>query len=141
MKRASILLTVIIFASCNGTGPTSTVSIQPGTYKGTFSITYFVEADSAFTQNSRTTFTFSDTGWYTCRGDVPYTPPSGGGEYKIVIDSLQLKDLVPHTAEFDWTLILNGSFHLARNGTTLTLTQNDNLHRRYRHIVLSLQSQ
>jgi hypothetical protein len=136
MKKKYILLYVLFFAACNITGPSSTGSIQPGTYEGSFSITYFAGTDSAATVISQTTFTFNDTGWYTCRGNLIYTPPVGGGEYKIINGLLCLKDLVPHTAEFDWSLILNGYFEITISGISLTLTQDDKTRSRYRYIVL-----
>ena len=141
MTKVSMLLCSLLFAACNSTGPTSELPIKPGTYEGTFSIAYFVGTDSVDTVQSRATFTFGDTGWYTCRGNLAYTPPAGGGEYRTVGDSLVLKDLAGHTTEFDWTLILNGSFYMTQSGTTLTLTQNDRKYSRYRHIVISLVSQ
>ncbi len=140
MKKKYVFFYSLLFAACNITGPSSNVSIQPGIYEGIFSITYFAGTDSSSNVKSQTTFTFNDTGWYTCRGNLTYTPPAGGGEYKLVNGLLQLKDLVPHTAEFDWSLILGGYFDITQSGTTLTLTQNDKKHARYRHIVIKLVS-
>ncbi len=138
MTKLTALLCSLIFVACDSTGPTSSLRIRPGTYEGTFSITYFSGTDSASTVQSHATFTFGDTGWYTCRGNLAFNPPAGGGEYRVVGDSLELKDLAMHTAEFDWTLILNGSFYMTQSGTTLTLTQDDRKYSRYRNIVVSL---
>ena len=138
MTRVSMLLCSLLLAACNSTGPDSELPIKPGTYEGTFFITYFSGTDSASTVQSHATFTFGDTGWYTCRGNLAYTPPAGGGEYRVVGDSLELKDLAMHTAEFDWSLILDGSFYMTQSGTTLTLTQDDRKYSRYRNIVVSL---
>jgi hypothetical protein len=134
MKIICILLCPLLTICCNITGPSF---IQPGTYEGTFSITYFSGTDSAFTIHSQTTFTFNDTGWYTCRGSKVYTPPAGGGKYHVWSKNLlELRDLVFHTAEFDWTLILNGYFHLTQSGTNLSLVQDDKTHARHRYIEI-----
>jgi hypothetical protein len=138
MTRISTLLCSLLFAACNSTGPTSELTMKPGTYEGTFSITYFTGTDSASTVQSHATFTFGDTGWYTCWGNLAFNPPAGGGEYRVVGDSLVLEDLAMHTAEFDWTLILNGSFYMTQSGGVLTLTQDDRRHSRYRNIVIGL---
>jgi hypothetical protein len=138
MKKICLLLCSLFFAACNSTDPSPNPSIRPGTYEGIFSITYFVGTDSASIVQSQTIFTFNDTGRYTCDGDVRYTPPTGGGEYHVIDDSLLLKDLVPHTTEFDWSLILNGTFSIEQSGDTLILAQVDRSRSRDRHIVMNL---
>ncbi|HEY9165869.1 MAG TPA: hypothetical protein VIS48_06875 [Candidatus Kryptonia bacterium] len=136
MKRYWMLLCSLLFVACTTTGPSSNLSIQSGTYTGTFSITNYVGTDSASTQQTQATFAFSDTGWYTCGGGLV---PTGGGKYNVTGDSLYLQDMVAHLAIFDWTLILNGSFHGAVDGNKLTLTQDDKAYHRYRNIVITRQ--
>ncbi|HEY9164680.1 MAG TPA: hypothetical protein VIS48_00815 [Candidatus Kryptonia bacterium] len=136
MKKYCMLLCSLLFVACTTTGPSSNLSIQSGTYTGTFSIMNYVGTDSPSTQQSQTTFTFSDTGWYTCGGGLV---PTGGGKYNVTGDSLYLQDMVAHLAIFDWTLILNGSFHGKVDGNKLTLTQDDKAYHRYRNIVITRQ--
>jgi hypothetical protein len=50
-----------------------------------------------------------------------------------------LKDTVMHTAEFDWTLILNGEFSMTLDGSRLVLEQYDAQHGRQRILDLTLQ--
>ncbi|HEY9164594.1 MAG TPA: hypothetical protein VIS48_00370 [Candidatus Kryptonia bacterium] len=136
MNKLRFLLCSLLFVACNTTGPSSSLSIQVGTYEGTFSITNFVGTDSASTQQSQATFTFSDTGWYTCRGGL-FLP--GAGEYKILGDSLYLTDMLARVAIFDLTQVLDGSFHVTMDGDSLVLAQNDERLDRYRTIKLKLQ--
>jgi hypothetical protein len=140
MRTMPLVCCAIMAFSCTESAPTSPGIIQAGIYDGRFSITYHVGTDSAFTVGGNCTFVFGDTGWYSCRGEIPYHPPAGGGRYRFTGDSLFLTDRVPHTAEFDWTLILNGSFKYKLEGGSLTMTQNDTRFRRYRSLVLDLRS-
>lgn len=79
-----------------------------GEYNGTFTITYHVGTDSARTETGAVEFSFDD-GRYDVDGEQRYLPPRGGGKYTIG-SSINLTDRELHTAEFDWSLILNGSF-------------------------------
>jgi len=47
-----------------------------------------------------------------------------------------LEDKAIHTAEFDWTLILNGKFDFTYDGIKLILKQNDKQFNRLRTIEL-----
>lgn len=137
MKRKSILCFLILIISCNiDKTPFYSLPFEHGEYKGTFSITYNFASDSSYVQQGTTTFTFTDTSYY-CYGDKYLLPPSGGGKYEIKGNIIILTDLVPHTAEFDWSLILSGEFEYTFDGKNFMLTQNDIKYYRYRKIDLT----
>lgn len=108
---------------------------QPGTYNGTYSIIHHYNTDGSFANSGPATFIFTDTS-YSCRGKEYLLPPSGGGEYSIIGEIMVLNDMVPHTAEFDWTLILNGEFDYWFDGNNLRLEQIDAIHNRHHLIFL-----
>ena len=126
--------------------------LAPGEYRGTFSLTVYAGSDSAFILQNGVVFTFVDTGsingmplfpdsgQYSCYGIAsPYNPPDGGGIYRVTPDSIHLIDLAFHTAEFDWTLILKGSFGINFRSDSLIITQKDTNRHRYRYMNLARQ--
>ena len=127
-----ILALCLGFWSCSdlSTGPTSI----DGTYRGTFTVTH----GSGLVESGVVTISFVG-GQYTCSPEQKYLPPSGSGLYVIVADTIRLTDTAAHTAEFDWTLILNGSFSFQLNGSDVVLSQQDSEHQRYRRIDLNRQ--
>lgn len=126
---------VLISAICSGCeGDTLNMGIREGVYAGVFTI----RQSDGTEQSGLVTFTFGAS-TYSCLPDKPYLPPSGAGTFHSYNNTIVLKDNVGHTAEFDWTLILNGEFSFSFDGKTLTLTQNDQKYKRYRIIVLTFQ--
>ena len=109
------------------------ISIKEGIYQGTFSITENFSTDSAETRSGFAQFIFDDS-TYSCYGSFP----TGGGAFYIDIDSLILRDQVPHTADFDWSLILNGAYLYRYDGSKLYLRQLDRFNR-FREMFLSIQ--
>ena len=101
-----------------------------GTWEGTITLT---EGPENVVSEGPVSFTFSDSE-YSVRGSKSIAPP-GCGAYRVG-SSLELDDQCMHTAEFDWSLILKGSFSYRWDGKTLTLEQSDPEHVRRRYIVL-----
>jgi hypothetical protein len=110
-------------------------TFQPGTYNGIYSITHDYNSVFSFTESGPATFTFTDTS-YHCHGEEYLLPPGGGGEYEIMGNVMVLHDMVDHTAEFDWTLILDGEFNYSLDGNNLILEQVDAIHKRLHLIYL-----
>lgn len=127
----ALILALTCLACDHGVDPIR--PIQAGDYVGTFSI----RSENGTTQSGLVTFRFR-ANTYSCIPEKVYLPPSGGGSYRLGDKSLTLTDTVMHTAEFDWTLILNGDFTYSNDGEKITLIQNDTAHRRYRTIELTL---
>ena len=119
-----------VFWACSDLAGSSS-DIQ-GTFQGTFTITH----STGVSESGIVTFTFSG-GQYTCTPETQYLPPSGAGLFSRLDRTIWLKDTVAHTAEFDWTLILNGAFSVIYDGTHLVLAQNDVKYQRHRKIELT----
>jgi hypothetical protein len=133
MIRAFVaLILILFFSACEEEG--ITLPLRNGTYVGTFSI----KRDDGAVQAGGVTFTFRGN-TYSCIPENLYLPPSGAGSYRLSGNTLTLTDTARHTAEFDWTLILNGDFTYSFDGNILTLIQDDIKYRRYRTIELRLQ--
>lgn len=109
-------------------------SVEAGNYSGIF---IFTEKGNISHGNVRFTFTIDS---YTCVPETQYLPPSGSGKYKIMNEKIILTDLVPHTAEFDWSLILNGEFLFIKKNEAIILIQKDKKRDRLRYIELNKQN-
>jgi hypothetical protein len=127
--RIIAILVTIIFWACSDTG-VNPIDLQ-GTYQGTFTITH----STGLVQSGKVTFTFTD-GRYTCVPETRYLPPSGAGSFVMGHNTISLTDTVPHTAEFDWTLILGGEFAVWSSGSHPILVQDDQKYQRHRTIDL-----
>jgi hypothetical protein len=116
-------------SACSDAGPDP--PLLDGTYQGTFTITQ----ENGPVESGTVRITFGGDG-YSCTPEQRYLPPSGGGLFLLSGRTLTLKDTAVHTAEFDWTLILNGEFSFTFDGSRLLLEQQDQRHRRHRTIDL-----
>jgi hypothetical protein len=123
---------VVLLAALPGCLVDSGTIVLEGTYTGTFTI---FDGDN-WEQSGGVTFEFTEDR-YTCTPSVQYLPPAGSGTYVFKLDSIVLKDTAMHSAEFDWTLILNGAFHMSKSGDRISLSQYDRVHKRQRFIELS----
>ena len=97
----SLAMLLILFNGCSDDGFPN--SITDGTYVGIFTI----KLEDGQTKTGGVTFTFNGNS-YSCNPEKLYLPPSGEGSFHVIGQVLRLKDTALHTAEFDWTLILNG---------------------------------
>jgi len=127
--RTTILLAILVLLSCSDVWLFN--PIDDGTYAGTFTITL----ENGLTKTGNVTFTFKGR-TYSCVPDKQYLPPGGAGEFLTFGRTIRIKDTALHTAEFDWTLILNGDFEFTFDGSRLVLQQNDTKHHRFRVIDL-----
>lgn len=133
LRVITLFVFVLIMIACKD-DDFSTLIVD-GTYYGTFTI---IES-SGQTQSSYVTFIFSNNK-YSCLPQKKYLPPVGAGAFTTNGNMITLTDTAIHTAEFDWTLILNGDFEYSYNGNTLTLRQSDTQHNRVRTILLDKQN-
>ena len=131
-----VIWSISLVYNCNKNPINSLTSII-GEYKGTYSRISNYRSNNPFIEKGPINFKFVEK-TYSCGGEMRYLPPSGSGEYKIVNDKIILKDTGRHTAEFDWTLILNGEFNfIFNNNNSLRLYQYDGKYDRYHDIFLT----
>jgi hypothetical protein len=113
-----VVVMSLIFWAC------SDLALNPsdldGTFKGTFTITH----TTGLGESGIVAFKFAGN-QYTCIPEKVYLPPSGSGLFSIVHQTMRLTDTAIHTAEFDWTLILDGEFSISFDDSHLVLEQDD----------------
>jgi hypothetical protein len=132
MKKLLILL-LSLFIGCEVTE--TDTSFEEGNYSGTFKM---VESDGQVL-NGNVNISLNNNK-YSVIPEQRYLPPVGAGKYNVNGNSINLLDTAVHTADFDWTLILNGDFEFSYNDRVLTLTQNDTEHDRKRTLLLTKQN-
>ena len=113
---ATLLCTIIIIAvSCK-----KTVVIPNGIYSGTFQ-----RLTDTGGQVSNVTMRFSFHNW-AGQSDVQKYPALCNGTYKENSDSITFVNVCFWTADFDWSLILNGNYKINLTGSELELTRSYN---------------
>lgn len=118
-KAGYLIATVVLMGSCSKT------LLQPqnveGTYKGQFEVKSTDASQSTPGSGAVTvTFTHSD---YKSSANSNYIPAGGAGTYSISEDSIDFKDDTMHTANFDWNLLLNGSYKYMVKGDSILLSK------------------
>lgn len=110
-----------IFTSCQ---KSENVIAQPsGKYSGTFTVKY----PNGVTHTNPVTVNFSGNENFNCSGNSNnYYPAGGSGNYKIENSKIVFSDTNIWTANFDWNLILNGSYNYTMNGTRLIISAGKN---------------
>lgn len=98
----TIAIVSCIAAGCEKNPPEQT--IPAGIYKGSFRRSSGAEA-------SNITLQLSADGKFEGTSEKPQYPAICNGKYSISKDSLTFENGCAFTANFDWTLILNGKYH------------------------------
>lgn len=139
-----LLCTMLIFvAGCDGVetppadnlddstektkDPVKEPSIFEGIYKGIFSVTYSVKPFPGFERQETggVTVTLED-GKFLCTGNANRIPVGGQGSYSISGNKIVFVSEGFYTADFDWNLILNGTYEYTLEGDKLTFGANKN---------------
>lgn len=142
------LLPLVLFAlltslsACASAPPAEDAEAVPvieleGEYRGRYWVTYDEGRSQQQRSDGPVRMRFSK-GSYEVQGERRLLPPSGGGDFHIDGRVLVLKDTAMHTADFDWTLILDGRFDIDMGDDgVVRLTQRDLDTRRYHELELS----
>jgi hypothetical protein len=114
MKKVYILIFLISISilSCK---KAKNLPLIDGTYTGTFKVIY-----TSGTQTGITKITFGE-GIYSCLGNGNFIPAGGSGIYIQEENKITFKDSNFWTANFDWNLILSGSYDYSFNGENLKI--------------------
>lgn len=92
-------------------------SLSEGTYVGTFQ-----RQTLAASTASQVTLTLSGGDW-TGSTSIPRYPALCSGQYAITGTQVQFEDTCTWTADFDWSLILDGTYDITRYDDTVVLTK------------------
>ncbi|SKB83233.1 hypothetical protein SAMN05660841_02576 [Sphingobacterium nematocida] len=115
MKKITHLSTICLIALFLFSCKKDNLQIKEGSYKGTFTVIY-----SSGTHSGSTTVELKN-GRFSCAGNSNKIPAGASGSYTIDKNVITFSDENPHTAEFDWGLILNGRYDYTFDGTNLNL--------------------
>lgn len=110
----------LIIISCGSVDP---ISVVEGTYRGVYSITENYGTDSAYTLQGGIDFEFYGGNQYFYSGEKYRLPPGGTGTYNIHKTKMFLSDNTRCSADFDATLLLDGTFNYSFGGKKMILTQ------------------
>ena len=121
MKNLLLLLLLSFLSfSCLEKEEEAAAALPDGTYTGTFTRTNNV-ADETPKVAKVTLVVKGNT--FSGSSDTPYYPAIGSGSYKINGAEATFEDENFWTANFDWTLILKGTFSLQNTNGAITLTR------------------
>lgn len=90
---------------------------ENSTYSGIFTVSYNGEKEAG-----PASITFEDN-TYNSTGNSDYIPAGGNGSYVKRKDSIYFSDVNFWTANFDWNLILDGSYSYKSEGDSLVMTK------------------
>jgi hypothetical protein len=120
MKTVILVIAILITVSCTreDQGNLMPVFLEHGTYKGNFT-RFDPKADS---QTSDVTLIL-DRHTFSGSSSVARYPEICRGSYKVTGSTIEFADECIHTAEFDWTLILHGTYKVRYVGDRVSLTR------------------
>lgn len=113
---AFVLLLATAVSSCkkNDNNPVAKLN---GTYAGTFQ-----RKVSGTGAVSNVNLSFSDNAW-NGESQMAKYPALSHGTFSIAGNKINFKNESVWTAEFDWSLILNGDYDINTSGNTITITK------------------
>jgi len=111
-----ILSIVIFISSCSK----EEQNLADGTYKGNFKVTY-----NSAVQTGQTSIEIKD-GKFTCTSNANRIPAGGSGTYTFSNNKITFNEQNFYTADFDWNLILSGTYNYTFNGKTLRIFASKN---------------
>ncbi|WP_413666959.1 hypothetical protein ACEN9X_20810 [Mucilaginibacter sp. Mucisp86] len=113
---AFILLLAAAISSCKKTDNNQALKLN-GTYAGTFQ-----RKASGTGMVSNVSFSFTDDTWNGQSSVVKY-PALNHGSFIINGSKINFKNESAWTAEFDWSLILNGGYDIKISGNAVTISK------------------
>jgi hypothetical protein len=107
----TLLITALFFQSC------SKISLPNGSYSGRFLMESGTISNEGIFQ-----LEILDNNFH-CTGNVNRMPAGGSGTFSMSNNEIAFQDENMWTADFDWNLILNGSYSTSQEGDTLILVK------------------
>ena len=93
------------------------VKSKNGTYKGAFTVTY----NSGWVRTGETTLELKN-GEFSCSGNSNRIPAGGSGTFSINENEISFFDENAWTADFDYNLILEGTYNCEFQGKKLIIS-------------------
>lgn len=94
--------------------------ITDGTYTGRFTVYY-----NSGIKTGITSVEFKK-GRFVCKGNTDRIPAGGSGSFSIEENKIKFNDENFWTADFDWNLVLDGTYNYSFNGKKLLFSANKN---------------
>ena len=118
LKAGYLIAAVVLMGSCSKT------LLQPNTVQGTYNGQFELVSTKSPANSTSASVTVNFTGTqYKSTANSNYIPAGGAGKYSISKDSVTFQDDAMHTANFDWNLLLNGSYTYTSKGDSLILSK------------------
>jgi hypothetical protein len=110
---------LICSSSCDKDGDIDS-TILNGEYEGIFTVEY-----NSQTYSNPVTVSFNSGQFLSSSGPNRF-PAGGSGKYEVLKNTIEFTDENFWTADFDWNLILNGSYDYSIKGNELVFSANKN---------------
>jgi hypothetical protein len=117
MKSALFFITIISIGFIACEKDSDSKNFPNGIYKGTFK-----RYNVAGSQQAQVTINFDYPNW-SGSSSIPRYPALGKGTFYSDNEVLKFDNTSVWTADFDWTLILDGAYIENRNGDSLIFTK------------------
>lgn len=122
MKPFSILiLLVLISISCSEDAIQSSATVFDGKYEGVFIVVY--NDEQTFSNPVRITF---DGELFSSSAGPERIPAGGNGTFEVRGNEVEFIDENFWTADFDWGLILSGTYTISETRTQIELVKKQN---------------
>lgn len=116
---AVALLTLVI--SCSNDDDNNDSLPLEGTFTGVFRVEYA----GGETHSNPVTVTFNGDGYSSSAAQDRF-PAGGSGKFELNASTVEFSDENIWTADFDWNLILNGTYNVTTIGDKVTLSARKN---------------
>jgi hypothetical protein len=117
--RQILSMTIVVFVALSACKKDkNNVRIQPGTYKGTFARV----GAARWEPPAQVTLTFTGN-QYNGQATVQQYPALCNGTFSVNGSTVNFENACMWTADFDWTLILDGDYEIATSGDSLFITR------------------
>ncbi|MBT3317598.1 hypothetical protein HN388_06410 [bacterium] len=122
MKRIILLLLCLILMV--GCSDSASQKLEIGTYSGEYTVINNYGSPEEYSNSGVTELTL-DQDSYNLTGETYITPPFSSGHCNWTGTSITFQDTINHTANFDWTLIIGGTYNYSYDDNALEMSQVD----------------
>jgi hypothetical protein len=120
-----IVLLLIITVSCEDANQPfveEPTTLELGNYEGTYTFIWNLGLENQESETCNTELSFFEGG-YGIKEVQHICPPSSAGSCEITLTTITFQDTIFHTADFDHTLIIHGTYDYTFDNYTLEMSQ------------------